>query len=222
MKKYLSIIKKSSLFFGIEEDEINAMLHCLSAEKRSYTKNEFIRRLGDEVNSIGLLLSGSVHILKEDFWGNRNILAEISPGQVFAESYACMQGVALGVNVVAAETCEILFLNVRRLLSVCTSACEFHTKLIRNLMSTLAEKNLRMNEKLTHLAQRGIRGKLLSYLSAEAQRYGSNVFEIPFNRQQLADYFSVDRSAMSNELCKMRDDGLIEFKKNRFILKNIE
>lgn len=222
MKKYLSIIQKSPLFSGISKKELEVMLNCLSPVLAEYDKNQFILRFGESVTSVGLALSGSIHIIKEDFWGNRNIVSYISPGQLFAETYACTQGVTLGVSAVAVEPAVVLFLEVRRILTTCTSACEFHARLIRNLLSALAEKNLMLNDKLTHMVQRSTREKLLSYLSAEALRQGSSSFDIPFNRQQLADYLSVDRSAMSNELCKMRDEGLLSFSRSRFTLMETE
>lgn len=218
MTKYLETIKKSPLFRGISKEEIAVMLDCLAAKSREYAKNEFVLRFGESADAIGVVLAGSVHIIKEDFWGNRNIIAKIGPGQIFAESYACIPGAALGVSVAAAEPCAVMFMNVRRVLATCGSACEFHSRLVRNLLSVLAEKNLLFNEKLTHMTQRTTRQKLLSYLSAESLRLGSPEFAIPFNRQQLADYLSVDRSAMSNELSKMRDEGLLDFNKNHFRL----
>ncbi len=165
-----------------------------------------------------MVISGRVHILKEDFWGNRNIITEALPGDVFAEGYACTQGAELGISAVAAEDSRIIFMEVRRVIITCPSACAFHVRLIRNLLSVLARKNLLMDEKLTHLTQRTTREKLLSYLSSESKRQGSASFEIPYNRQQLADYLSVDRSAMSSELCRMRDEGILTFEKNRFRL----
>ena len=219
MKKYLEVIKKSPLFKGIDEREIEAMLACLSVNTKKYAKNEFVMRFGESTEAIGMVLAGSLHLIKEDFWGNRNIIAEIGPGQIFAESYACMEGVTLGVSVVAAEASAVMFMNVRRVLTTCGSACEFHSRLVRNLLSVLAEKNLRFNDKLTHMTQRTTRQKLLSYLYAESLRQGTSEFDIPFDRQQLADYLSVDRSAMSNELCRMRDEGLLNFRRNHFVLR---
>ncbi|MDO5115673.1 MAG: Crp/Fnr family transcriptional regulator [Synergistaceae bacterium] len=219
MKKYIEAVKSSPLFNAIAEADIEAMLDCLSVRRKEYAKNEFVLRCGDFTDSVGVALAGSLHIIKEDFWGNRNIIAEIGAGQIFAESYACMPAVPLGVSVVAAERCAVMFMDVRRVLTSCGSACEFHARLVRNLVSVLAEKNLLFNEKLTHLTQRATRQKLLSYLSAESLRRGSPEFEIPFNRQQLADYLSVDRSALSSELSKMRDEGLLDFYKNSFRLR---
>jgi CRP-like cAMP-binding protein len=218
MKQFLSVLKTSPLFYGMEEQEIETMLGCFSAEWRAFAKNDFLLRVGDEVDSLGLVLSGSVHIIQEDFWGNRNIIAEIGTGQVFAESYACTQGATLGVSVVAAEETAALFLNIRSVMTTCASSCAFHARLIRNLLSALAEKNLRMNEKLSHMTKRSTREKLLSYLSLESQRRGSAAFDIPFNRQQLADYLSVERSAMSSELGRLRDEGVLSFDKNHFHL----
>ncbi|NLH00631.1 MAG: Crp/Fnr family transcriptional regulator [Clostridiales bacterium] len=221
MKKYFNIIKKSPLFSGVSDEELEIMLKCLSASIQDYSKGQFILRSGDNVSSVGMVLSGSVHIIKEDFWGNRNIISASAPGQLFAETYAFAHGAPLNVSAVAEEPSTVLFFDAHRILTVCSSACGFHTKLIRNLLSVFAEKNLILNEKLTHMTQRTTREKLLSYLSSEAVRHGSPSFEIPFNRQQLADYLSVDRSSMSNELCKMRDEGILSFKKNSFVLKTL-
>lgn len=218
MKKNIEIIKKSPLFSGVESNEIEAMLNCLSATVKEFEKDEFILRYGDKISSISLVLSGSAHIIKEDYWGNRNILTKILPGQVFAETFACTEGQPLSVSVVAASKSTVMYLDIHRILATCPSSCEFHARMIRNLVSMLAHKNLLFNEKITHLSQRSTRNKLLSYLSTEAEKCGSFSFDIIFNRQQLADYLSVDRSAMSNELCKMRDEGLLQFDKNHFIL----
>jgi CRP-like cAMP-binding protein len=218
MNKYLSVIKKSPLFSGVVEKEIESMLGCLSAVTLDYKKNQFVFRF-DRTDALGLVLSGSVHVIHEDFWGNRNILSKIAPGQLFAETYASTQGVALGIGVIATEPTSVIFLNVRRILTTCPSGCEFHSRLIRNLLSVIAEKNLLLNDKITHMSRRTTREKLLSYLSAESIRQNSSSFNISFNRQQLADYLSVDRSAMSNALCKMRNEGLLSFSKSHFELK---
>lgn len=218
MKKYLNVIQKSPLFSGISPSELEPMLKCLSAVTKDYEKNAFVLRFGEDISSVGLVLSGSVHIIKEDYWGNRNIVTKASPGQLFAETYACVQGEALGINVVAAEPTTVLFLKVRCIMTTCSSGCEFHSRLMRNLLTVVAHNNLMLNNKLSHMAARSTREKLLSYLSAESLKLGSSTFEISFNRQQLADYLSVDRSAMSNELCKLRDEGILKFNKNCFEL----
>ena len=218
MKNYLNVIQKSPLFSGISASELEPMLKCLSAVTKDYEKNAFVLRFGEDISSVGLVLSGSVHIIKEDYWGNRNIVTKASDGQLFAETYACVQGEALGINVVAAEPTTVLFLKVRCIMTTCSSGCEFHSRLMRNLLTVVAHNNLMLNNKLSHMAQRSTREKLLSYLSSESLKHGSSAFEISFNRQQLADYLSVDRSAMSNELCKLRDEGILKFNKNCFEL----
>ncbi|MEG0392566.1 MAG: Crp/Fnr family transcriptional regulator [Anaerovoracaceae bacterium] len=219
MKKHLKLIENTLLFREIKEEEIEAMLGCLSYTFHSYKKGETILHQGDNLDAIGMVLSGRVHILKEDFWGNRAILTEVSVGEIFGETYACIQGEALGVNVVCAEACEILFLNVNRIMTICSASCQFHTKLISNLLSVMAEKNLMLTKKMEHMAKRTTREKLMSYLSAQSLKGGKTTFKIPFNRQQLADYLSVDRSAMSAELSKLQAEGYIRYEKNQFTLE---
>jgi CRP-like cAMP-binding protein len=221
-EKDSAVLRRSQLFSGIGEKEIAQMLGCLSAERRKYGKDEFVFRCGESVGSVGFVLSGGVNVVKEDYWGNRNIVAAVPPGETFAESYACAGGVPLGVSVQASQDSEVLLMDLRKILTVCSSACVFHARLVRNLVSLLASRNLLMNEKLTHLTQRSTREKLLSYLSAESARRHSPEFEIPFDRQELADYLSVDRSAMSNELSKMRAEGILEYRRNRFRLLRAE
>ena len=219
MKDFLPVIRSSTLFSGISEEEVTAMLSCLNAEERSFPKEAFVLRAGDTAGSIGLVLSGSVLVIQEDIWGNRNILSKAGPGQTFAAAFACAPGSVLNVSVVAETPVTALFLDVKRILTVCPSACAHHSRIIRNLLGELAEKNLRFGEKLTHIAQRTTRAKLMSYLSAEAQRRGAVEFDIPFSRQQLADFLAVERSGLSLELGKMKQDGLLDFHKSHFVLK---
>ena len=219
MKDFLSVIRASQLFSGISEDELTAMLTCLDTRQTNFPKDTFLMRVGDTVDSIGLLLEGSALIIQEDIWGNRNILSKAGPGQTFAAAYACAPGSVLNVSVVAETPVTAMFLNVGRVLNVCPSACSHHSRIIRNLLGELAEKNLRFSEKLTHMGQRTTRAKLMSYFSAEAQRLGKYEFDIPFSRQQLADYLAVERSGLSLELGKMKNDGILDFHKNHFVLK---
>ena len=219
MKDFLPVIRSAQLFSGVSEDELTAMLSCLKAEKKDFPKEAFVLRSGDTADSIGLALAGTVLVIQEDIWGNRNILSKAGPGQTFAAAYACAPGSVLNVSVIAETPVTALFLNVKRILNVCPSACAHHSRIIRNLLSELAEKNLRFNEKLTHMGQRTTRSKIMSYLSAEAQRLGKYEFDIPFSRQQLADYLAVERSGLSLELGKMRSEGLLDFYKSHFVLK---
>ncbi len=216
MKKYLNILKLSKLFAGINEKEIEEMLLRLSAKKRNYCKGEYIYRSGERIATVALLLEGCVLIQREDYWGNLSILNKISEGEIFGEAYAVPSSGAILNNAVASENSTVLFLDLNRIL---TDTYAVQTLIMQNLFSALAEKNRILAQKLGHMSQRTTREKLLSYLSEQSQKAGSSVFDIPFNRRQLADFLSVDRSAMSNELCKMRDDGLLLFDRNHFVLK---
>ena len=220
MKEMLSVLRTSGIFSGISEEETEKMLHCLEVRPETFQKDEYILRAGDRVEAFGLVITGKVIIIQEDFWGNRNILAAVGAGHCFAETFACSPGAVLNVSVIAETNVQVLFLNVKRILTTCPSTCSHHNRMIRNLLSELAEKNLRLNEKITHLGQRSRRAKILSYLSAEAQRHGSAEFDIAFSRQQLADYLSVDRSGLSMELSRMQEEGLLEYRKNHFVLKS--
>lgn len=213
-----NLVKHTALFDGIEENEISSMMTCLAATTEQYQKGDSVYRIGDTTTFVGLVLSGKLLVFTDDFWGNRNILSEIGAGQLFGETYAILMSKPLEVSVLADEKSEILFLDVRRISTPCSSACGFHARLIRNLLSVTARKNYQLTRKLEHMAQRTTRGKLLSYLSSEAQLNKSPAFSIPFTRQQFADYLSVDRSAMSNELSKLRDEGILRFDKNHFEL----
>lgn len=213
-----TLLANTALFRGASPQEAEAMLNCLGAVERGYTKGEQIYHSGDYVTDLGMVLSGSVLIQTDDLWGNTTVLDRIGPGQIFAETYACVPGEPLMVDVVAAEGTQVLFLNVERVLRVCSHTCAHHSKLIRNLLLLSAQKNLNLSRKIFYTSSKTIRGRLLSYLSYQARRNGTPSFTIPFNRQQLADYLNVERSALSNELSKMQRDGLLVVEKNRFTL----
>ena len=185
----------SPLFRDIAPADLASLLDCLDARERAYEKGVWLLRRGEWTDRLGLVLSGTVHILREDFWGSRSIVGLAGPGEIFAESYA-LAGEPLEVSVLAASDARVT----------------------RNLTALLAEKNLTLTRKMRHMARRTTREKLLSYLSAQALRSGGPEFDIPMDRQQLADYLAVDRSAMSAALGKLRDEGVLEFRKNHFRL----
>ena len=214
-----AFLKKTSLFRGTTEDELPTLLGCIAPTYRDFAKNEIILHQGEDITSVGMVLSGRVQIIEEDFWGNRNIIADVWPGEIFGESYAFLPGELLRVSAVAAEASAVMMIDARHMLEICSSACRFHTRLVQNMLAESAKKNLALTRKLSHMSKRSTREKLLSYLSGQSLAAGCDQFEIPFNRQQLADYLCVDRSAMSNELCKMRDEGMLTFDKSSFHLK---
>ncbi len=218
MEKFIPILKKTKLFSGVKEDEISSLLSCLGAKLCTYKKGEYVIREGEHLSDISILVEGKLHIQKDDYWGNRSILSEISVGEMFGEAYVSPESPAMLNDVVTLEDSIVIFFDVKRVLTTCSSACRFHAMIVENMFFAISDKNRRLVQKLGHMSERTTRGKLISYLSEEAKKQRSSVFTIPFNRQQLADFLSVDRSAMSNELCKMRDDGLLKFDKNRFEL----
>lgn len=193
-------------------------MHCVNATTISKKRDSYIFRAGDITEVMGIVVSGCVLIIQEDIWGHRNILSKCHAGDFFGEPYAASQRAVLNISVVADEDCEIILLNVKRLLITCPTACEHHQKLIRNLVSVLANKILILNDKITHVGKRTTRDKLLSYLSAESIRHSSLSFDIPFDRQQLADYLCIDRAAMSTEISKLQKEGFIKTNRNHFEL----
>lgn len=218
MKEYISILKRTQLFAGVVEEEISAMLSCLGARLETFKKGEYVLRQGEHLSDIVVLVVGNLHIKNDDYWGNRSILGQIAVGDMFGEAYVAPESGALLNDVVAIEDSSVIFFDVKRILTTCSSACRFHAMVVQNMFFAISEKNRKLVQKLGHMSKRSTREKLNSYLSEEAKKQTSSTFTIPFNRQQLADFLSVDRSAMSNELCKMRDEGLIEFEKNNFKL----
>lgn len=208
----------TALFQGVSPSDLKSMLHCLEAEEKFYEKGSTILHAGNPVSFLGLVLSGRISVENDDPWGNKSILDSVGPGFVFAETYACIPGEPLMVNVVASEASAVLFLKAGRIFTTCPLACPHHHLLIRNLLAISAQKNLNLSRRIFHTSSKSIRGRLLSYLSFQASRNQSRDFTIPFNRQQLADYLSVDRSALSAELSKMQKEGLLTAAKNHFVL----
>jgi CRP-like cAMP-binding protein len=209
---------ESAIFVGIPKNDIDPLLKCLCASYKCFEKGSAIIHGGGASESIGVMLAGAAHVVSEDFWGRRKILARVEGGNLFGEAYAFAGVGKAPVSVIAAEDSEVMFVNRLRVLATCRSACPFHAALIKNLVAILAEKNVELARKIEYVTQPTTRGRLLSYLSDQAHITGSNSFKIPFNREELADFLSVDRSAMSSELSKMRDDGLIAYRKNHFQL----
>lgn len=212
------ILKNTVLFQGIDEETISSLITHLKAKVKRYSKREYILHAGYPTTNFGLVLNGSVLILRDDFWGNRSILGEALQGDLFAETFACNPQIPISVSVVAAQDCEILFLQMKNILGSCTCDIHTHTKISQNLLAILAMKNLMLTKKIEHMSKRTTRQKVMSYLSDCRQNSSSDIFQIPFNRQELADYLSVDRSALSAELSKLQNEGFISYQKDHFKL----
>ena len=218
MKKYIETLKRTQLFSGVSDTEISTMLYCLQAKSVIYKKGDYVFREGEHIDKITVLAEGMLLVQSDDFWGNRSIVNVIRTGEMFGEAYVAPESGSLLNDVIAEEDSVVIFFDVNRILTVCSAACRFHSMVVQNLFYTISEKNRKLVQKIGHMSKRSTRAKLLSYLSEEAKRHNSSYFTIPFTRQQLADFLCVDRSAMSNELCKMRDEGLLQFNKNEFTL----
>jgi CRP-like cAMP-binding protein len=218
MKKYYNTLLESTLFHGISESELDGLMKCLSVILKSYEKNQFILMAGTCVNTIGIMVEGSAQITREDADGNRAILSDLGRSDLFAEAYAVAESKELPITVIATSPSTVIWVPFDKIVSRCDKACEFHRILIENLIKIIAKKNILINEKMRLLSCKTTRAKLLTYLVDYSEMTGRNKFKIPFTRNELADFLSVDRSAMSRELSKLRDDGYIRFKKNEFEL----
>ena len=219
LPQHLPTISSSRIFAGLDGEEIAKALPCLGARLHSFGEGEYVLREGETTTQVYVLLEGGVNVIREDWWGNRNIITTVAPGGTFAESYACTEGTPLAVSAVTTRASTLLTLKARKIMVGCSSGCPYHVRLTQNLVGDVAQHNLALNSKLTYLSQRSTREKLLAYLSDESRRAASPTFTIPFNRQQLADFLSVNRAAMSNELCKMRGEGILDFDRSRFTLR---
>ena len=219
MKYNCEIIKNSELFADIPCEKINSMLECFGASERSFAAEEAVLYAGVKVTQIGIVLSGKVYMESCDFWGNKSIITEYKPGASFGEAYALAKNDLPVFDFVAKENTSIVFIDISRLSLPCSKGCAEHKKLVENLLSAVAAKTRELELKMNPICKRTTRDKLISYLSGEARKQDCANIQIPFNRQELADYLSVERCAMSKELHKMKRDGLIDFEGNEFILK---
>ena len=218
MKNNLEILRSCPLFQGIEAGNLREMLVCLNAKRIFKAKSEAVFQEGDPANCVGAVLSGALQIEKIDFYGNRSIVDRIAPAQIFGESFAFSGVEAMPVRCVAIEPSEILILECSRIVHTCCNACAFHSRMILNLLQVVAAKNLAFNQKIAILSRRTTREKLMTYLLEQAKRCGSASFTIPFDRQGLADYLGVERSALSAEIGRLRADGVLESDRSRFVL----
>ena len=209
----------SPLFDGISPEERKAVLGCIGYHIGTFRKGEIVAFEAENIRHIGIVLSGAVDMIKEDLWGNRTMLVRMRRNELFGETFACGQDKVSVVTFAVSEDARILFLPFDRVMHSCTMACVFHHRLIENMVSVIAGKNRDLMRKVEVVSKRTIREKLLAYLSIQAQTRESRYFEIPLGRVELAEYLCVDRSALTRELAKMKEDGLIDYDKNCFRLR---
>lgn len=219
-----SVLLASPLFRGIRAEELDQVLACLDARTRRWRGGSFLLMAGQRVQRVGLLLEGRAQIVREDHAGNRTLVAELEPGDLFAEAFACAAGggQVLTVSVLAAADCAAVLLDFRGLLSGAAAALPFQARLTGNLLAVMADKNLLLSRRLGHLSRRSTREKVLSYLSEQAVLRGADAFSIPFDRQELADYLCVERSALSAVLSALRREGVLDFRRNFFTLRGCQ
>lgn len=220
MEKYLELLSASPLFRGITVQDIPVILKKLHAYTRIYKKDNYIKHAGDPADFIGFVLDGNAQIVQDDYYGNRTIAANLTAGDLFAEAFACAGCRQLPVDVLACSPSTILFIDCDAIFRSCGDRCIFHHTLIENLLHIVAQKNIQLNQKLQYSTRKTTREKLTAYLNEQAKLHNSAEFTIPFNRQALADYLGVDRSAMSTELGKLVKDGVIETNRSHFKLLN--
>lgn len=218
MKNYHPILKQCPLFEGIQMEDLTAMLGCIGGRTLDAPKGGILCREGDPATHVGLVLSGAVQMIREDYYGNRSIVAHIAAGELFGETYACAGVEALPISVVADQDSTVLLMDCRRITTTCSSACAFHSRIIYNLLRLVALKNLVFDQKIQVTSKRTTREKLMAYLLNQAKLQNSSSFSIPYDRQELADYLEVDRSGLSAEISKLRREGLLKSERNNFTL----
>lgn len=218
MNEYLEKIEHLSLFCGIKKKDLSPMLSCLGCYVRTYRKKQFIILSEEAVKCAGVVLSGSIHMIKEDSLGSKTILTCINRGEIFGETFACGSSQAATVTFFAAQDTAVLFLPFYKILHTCNLSCVFHHKLVENMVTLIADKNVRLMEKIEVTSKKNLRDKILTYLSLQSARCQSRRFEIPLGRVELAEYLCSDRSALTRELNSMKKDGLLEYNKNTFCL----
>lgn len=209
----------SSLFAGIAAEDRKAMLSCIGYHIASFRKGEIIAFEQEHIRHVGVVLSGSVDMIKEDIWGNKTMLVRAYKDEVFAETFACGQDNLSVVTFMVSKDAKILFLPFDRVMHNCSMACQFHHQLVENMVHIIANKNRDLMRKVEVVSKRTIREKLLAYLSIQAQAQNARYFEIPLGRVELAEYLCVDRSALTRELAKMKAEGIIDYHRNSFRMK---
>lgn len=222
MEQYYPVLKKCALFRNIGEKEFGSLMKCLGAQVKTFPADEYLFFSGDEINFVGVVLTGVVEIMKENLAGNKHIVAFLGPSDMFAEGIVCTATRISPVSVRVKEPAKILFIPYERVIKSCGNSCSFHINLIQNMMIVLGEKNVNLNRKLELLTLKGMREKIASYLMQEAARRGSSMFQIMLNRTELADYLNVSRTSMCRELARMKEEGLIDFYSSSFKIINKE
>ena len=218
MEKYFDILDTCPLFDQVGRENYEKMLRCFGARCVSVKKGNPVFHEGQTVRYVGIVLTGAIQTVQEDYLGNRSILSMAGPGQLFCEGFACAQVDALPVSIIAASDSQVMLIDCQHIMTMCHNACAFHNQMIRNLLVSVAQNNLLLSQKIEILSKRTTREKVMAYLLSEAKLQGSDDFTIPYDRQELADFLGVERSAMSTVIGKVKSDGFIEVDRRHFRL----
>ncbi len=210
---------KIALFDGIAAADLEALLSCLKNFVCTYKKGSFLLLDQGQVQHVGIVLSGAVHMLKEDVWGNQTLVTYLGPGELFGESFALQKNTKSHASFLAAQDTRVLFLSLQNLLHPCPKHCPFHILLTTNMFHLLGEKTVQLLEKIEVTSKGSLREKILAYLSLQAQKQESKYITVPLSRTEMAQFLQSNRSAMTRELAAMRDEGLIDFDGDTFVLK---
>ncbi len=217
--EYFSTLKSTKIFRDANEFECQAMMYCFKTKFKTFDKNEKIVTEGDPVTDVVMVLKGSANVLNEDDLGNISIIGRVGFSEIFGLEEVNNKLESYKNNLVAKEKCLVMFMNAHRLMNMCENKCKRHELIIKNLMSMLIDSNKILLEKLNIMSKKSTREKLLAYFTLCAEKNNNTYFEIPFNKTELANYLSVDRSAMSTELNKLKAEGIIDFDKKQYHLK---
>ncbi len=214
-------LKNYKLFEGLDNEHTDAIKKCLKMYEIEYDKNNFIWHAGDTPKYVYLIVSGQVNLIIEDIKGNREIIMTFSENTSFGEAYA-FSNEKYRISAVAKVKTKLIRMNKEEILSTCAKNCDFHKQIIKNLVIMLAEKNLIQNTKIDYLSKKSIRDKLSFYLFSESSKARGNVLYLNLNREELADFLGVDRSALSREMSKMKAENLIDYKKNKIEILDLD
>lgn len=218
MEQYFEVLEKCPLFKGVQRDDISGILKCFEVKIKEYRKGETVFLQGDAVNFFGIVLEGSIQIIRNDYYGNRSIVTTTMPSQLFAETFAFTKASSVPLSAWASSDSTIMLINPEKIIGQCSRACSFHSRIISNLIKVMASKNFEINKKLEIVSKRTTRDKLMTYLFLTSQELGIKSFTVPFNRQELADYLEVDRSGLSAEISKLKKDGKLLCRRSEFTI----
>ena len=222
MENYRDIVSKTDLFYGIEKEDIQAMLNCLKPRVCSYDRNDYIVRGGDAFESLGIVLKGEATVSKENAAGNRIVMTLLKQGDIFGEILAFSRQLVWPATVQAQESSEVIFFPREKIIGECDRMCPWHRSLIQNFLRIISERALKLNKKIEYLTIKSMRGKISTYLLEQYKRTGDKNIILPLNRNELSDFLNVSRPAMSREMSKMRDEGVIDFHLTAFRILNLE